>query len=252
MTKFYWLQDLTMSRYTDNPWVQQPPASRYTGTLNARHKWGGLPGLSCPECGASWAGGMTSYPSVDLSSLPERKEYEKARPEPFDEFVRLRELVRPLVPPGAQLLPGATFGPLVGTATGTFSPLFFYYVTMPLIEREALEKLQAEGVRGLKGFPTELRFRQKKHPELWELEILPHGRLHPDCTPERPPPCPKCGRDYFGRPDDFILDAASLPTHTDLFRLSDFETTFIATERFVDAVRRLQLDGAEFREVPVR
>lgn len=139
---------------------------------------------------------------------------------------------------GAQLLPGATFGPLVGTATGTFSPLFFYYVTMPLIHREALEKLQAEGVRGLRGFPTELRFRQKNHPELLELEILPHGRLHPDCTPERPPPCPKCGRDHFSRPEDLILDATSLPMHTDLFRLADFETTFIATERFVDAVRR--------------
>ncbi len=115
-----------------------------------------------------------------------------------------------------------------------------------------MENLQAEGVRGLRGFPTELRFRQKKHPELLELEILPHGRLHPDCTPERPPPCPKCGRDYFARPEDPILDATSLPTHTDLFRLADFETTFIATERFVDAVRRLRLDGAEFRELPVR
>lgn len=57
MTKFYWVQDSTMPRYTDNRWVQAPAESRYTGTLNARHKWGGLPGLSCPECGVSWAGG---------------------------------------------------------------------------------------------------------------------------------------------------------------------------------------------------
>ncbi len=239
MTKFYWLQF--------------PEQSRYTGDLNAGHKWGGLPGLRCPQCGATWAGSATSYPSVDLSSLPERKEYEKPRPEPFDEFVRLRELVRPLVPPGAQLLPGAEFGPLVGTATGTFSPLFFYYKSMPLVHREALEQLQAEGVRGLRAFPTELRFRQKKHPELLELEILPHGRLHPDCTPQdRPPPCSKCENDYFTRPDEPILDAASLPTHTDLFRLTDFETMLIGTERFVDAVRRLALEDLDIRELPLR
>ena len=53
-------------------------------------------------------------------------------------------------------------------------------------------------------------------------------------------------------PEDPILDAASLPAHTDLFRLSDFETIFIATERFVEAMRRLGLDEADFREVPVR
>lgn len=144
------------------------------------------------------------------------------------------------------------FGPLVGTATGTFSPLFFYYLEMPLVHRQALEQLQTEGVRSPRGFRTELRFRQRNHPELLELELLPHGRLHPDCTPERPPPCPKCGRDAFRFPEDPILHATSLPTHTDLFRLSDFETIFIATERFVEAVRRLGLDEIDIREVPVR
>jgi uncharacterized double-CXXCG motif protein len=115
-----------------------------------------------------------------------------------------------------------------------------------------LEQLKSEGVQGLRGFPTEVRFRQKNHPELLELEILAHGRLHPDCTPERPPPCSKCGRDSFTFPDDPILNAASLPTHTDLFRLSDFETIFIATERFVDAVQRLKLDEVDIHELPVR
>ncbi|HZH76037.1 MAG TPA: double-CXXCG motif protein [Archangium sp.] len=232
--------------------LQFPEQSRYTGELSAAHKWR-LPGLRCPECGASWAGSATAFPSVDLSALPEQAEFEKPRPEPFDEFARLRELVRLLVPPGAQLFPGATFGPLIGTARGTFSPLFFFFPQMPLIHREALEQLQAEGVRGLRGFPTELRFRQKKHPDLWELEILAHGRLHPDCTPPgRSPPCPKCGRDYFTLPDAPILEAASLPTHTDLFRLSDFETILIGTERFVDAVRRLALEDVDIRELPIR
>ncbi|HZH75223.1 MAG TPA: double-CXXCG motif protein, partial [Archangium sp.] len=134
-------------------WVEFPEQSRYTGNLNASHKWG-LSGAHCPECGAISAGSATGYPSVDLSSLPEREKFVNARPTSYDEFVRLRELVRPLVPPGAQLKPGAKFGPLVGTVTGTFSPLYFYFIEMPVVHREALDKLQAEGVRGLRGFST--------------------------------------------------------------------------------------------------
>jgi uncharacterized double-CXXCG motif protein len=238
MTRFYWL------RFPEN--------SRYTGNLNARHKWL-LPGVRCPECKATWAGSSSSYPSADLSSLPEREHYKKARPEPFEEFARLRELVRPLLPPGAALLPGANFGPLIGTATGTFSPLFFYFVEMPVAHREALEQLQAEGVRGLRGFPTELSIRTRKTPsELLELEILAHGRLHSDCTPPRPPPCPLCGRDAFTRPEEPILEAASLPTHTDVFRLTDVESMLIGTERFVEALWRLDLDELEPQELPVR
>jgi uncharacterized double-CXXCG motif protein len=231
--------------------LQEPRTSRYTGDINIKRKWS-LPGLRCPECGLTASGGFTSYPSVDLSSLPERGEYEESRVESFDEFVRLRERLRHLVSPAQQLLPGVGFGPLMGTATGTFSALFFHSLWAKLMEREALSQLQAEGVQGLRGFPTELRFRQKKHPELLELEILPQGRLHLDCKPQQPPPCGKCGLESFRFPDDPILDAASLPTHTDLFRLSDFETILIGTERLVEAVRRLNLDEVDIREVPVR
>src|SRR3712207_8507417 len=45
-------------------------------------------------------------------------------PVPYEEFVRLRELVRPLAPPGAVLKPGTGFGPLMGSATGHFGQLF--------------------------------------------------------------------------------------------------------------------------------
>jgi uncharacterized double-CXXCG motif protein len=238
MTRFYWLR--------------HPKKSRYTGNLNARHKWL-LPSVFCPECRNPWPGGLTAYPSGDLSSLSEQKEYRDVRFGPLEEFERARERVRPLVSPGAQLLPGTSLGPLVGTATGTFSALFFYFVDMPLAHREALELLRAEGVRGLRGFSTELRFRTRKDPpELLELELLPHGRLHPDCTPPRPPPCPTCGLDSFTRPEEPILDAASLPTHTDLFRVGDFDSMIIGTERFVEALWRLELDEVAPQELPVR
>ena len=238
-----------MSRYY---WIREARVPRHTGQINASHKWG-LPGLSCSTCGATWSGSASAFPSVDLTSLPERAAFETARPEPFEEFVRLRELVRPLVPPGTQLLPGAEFGPLEGTASGSFGPLFLQSSWMPLIRREAWERLQATELQGLQAFPTQLRFRQKNPPELLELEIAAHGRLHPDCfLPEAPTRCPQCGRLEARRPENMLLETASLPEQRDLFRLTDFETTLIGTERFVEAVQRLGLEGAAFQELSVR
>jgi uncharacterized double-CXXCG motif protein len=190
---------------------------------------------------------------MDLSELPERREFEKGRRESWSEFTRLRELVRPLAPPWAALRPGACFGPLVGPAFGRFAA-FYEMCGGMLIRRDALERLQAEGIRGLEPCRTELRFRQKKDaPELLDLQFRPLGMLHPDCIPpDEVQPCATCGRYSFGRPDEPILDAASLPTDRDLFRLSNFATMLICTERFKDAVTRLELDGITFRELPLR
>jgi uncharacterized double-CXXCG motif protein len=175
------------------------------------------------------------------------------RPEPFAEFARLREIVRPVMPPGVPLEPGTEIGPLVGTASGTFSPLFMQNPWTLLARREALEQLQTEGLNGLKSCRTELRFRKKNPPELLELEIHPHGLLHPDCLPpDRKPPCETCGREGFSRPEELLLDTASLPTHTDLFRLANWTTMIISTERFAEAVRRLDLSGVVFKELPLR
>ncbi|WP_044192068.1 double-CXXCG motif protein [Hyalangium minutum] len=238
-----------MSRYY---WIREAREPRQTGHLDASHPWG-LPGLSCPTCGVTWAGSASAFPSVDLTSLPERAAFEKAQPEPLDEFARRRELVRPLVPPGAQLLPGVEFGPLEGTASGSFGQFFLQSAWMPLIRREAWERLQSAGLRGLRAFPTRLRFRQKNPPELLELELTAQGNLHPDCfLPEFPTRCAHCDRLGARRPEIMILEAASLPDQCDLFRLADFETTLIGTERFMNTVRRLGLDGAECDALTVR
>jgi uncharacterized double-CXXCG motif protein len=240
MTRFYWLnEDMTV-------------ATLYGGYVDAASKWG-LPGVRCHTCGATWSDLGHNYPSVDLSQLPEHREFEKARPEPFPEFARLRELVRLLAPPNAELPPGTEFGPLVGRASGDFGPIVWAGVEKLLVRRDALERLQAEGVRGLLGCRTQLRFRKKDAPELLELQVEPRSRLHPDCIPpEVPPPCPTCGRHAFRRPDEPLLDTASLPTDRDLFRVGNYASMVIGTERFMEAVRRLELDGITFRELPAR
>ncbi|AFE03210.1 hypothetical protein COCOR_00011 [Corallococcus coralloides DSM 2259] len=241
MIHFFWLRN------------DEAVTSRYSGDFDAAHRWG-LPGLKdCPGCGLTWSGSGRQYPAVNLSLIPEHWEFEEPRAEPFHELVRLRELVRPLVPPDASLPPGTSFGPLTGTASGQFGPFTWQGTSLMLIRRDALDGLQAAGIRGLLGCKTELRFRQKTPPDILELQIEPRGLLHRDCLPpDLAPPCPTCGHQYFRRPDDPILDGASLPTDRDLFRLDNFSTMIIGTGRFKDAVEQCGWTGISFRELPVR
>jgi uncharacterized double-CXXCG motif protein len=231
--------------------IKEDRSSGYTGYTDAVHKWL-LPGIiNCPGCGLTWGGGTKTYPSVDLTPVLSLGDFEEARAEPFEEYERLCELVRPLLPPGAVLEPGAGLGPLVGNARGRFGPLYSPDPWWLLVQREALEKLQAEGIRGLKGCQTELRFRQRNSPEFLELEILPKGRTHPDCLPpNRKPPCSRCHRWGLSLPKALLLDASTLPNDRDLFRLEDFSGVIVCTERFVDACQRLGLDGVTFLPLP--
>ncbi|WNG32733.1 hypothetical protein F0U61_03240 [Archangium violaceum] len=236
--------------------IREDVAPRYTGNLNAAHKWG-LPGSEpCPICGLHGGGTAAQYPCVDLSHLPaeEQKKLSDPWPVPYEEFVRLRELVRPWAPPGAVLKTGTKFGPLTGTASGHFGQLFMQNPWSLYVRREALEKLQAAGVRGLQGCPMNVRFRQKNHPDLLDLQLELSGRFHPDCLPrDLAPPCSTCGRtEGFSLPEPSILAAASLPEALDVFRLADWSALIIASERMVEAVRRLELDGVVFQPMEVR
>lgn len=232
--------------------IEEDRSSVYTGYIEGTHKWG-LPGiLRCPGCKVSWSGGAKSYPSVDLSPVAALADFEEPRAEPIEEYERLRELVRPFLPLGAILEPGAEFGPLAGKAQGRFGPLVAHTPWVLLMQREALDELQSEPLQGLKGCRTQLRFRQRSSPELLELELLPVGRLHPECLPpDRKPPCPRFGRYGLTLPGTRLLDASTIPSHLDLFRLEDFSTVIVCTGSFVEACRRLGLDGVTFQPLPV-
>ncbi|NTX16609.1 hypothetical protein HUA74_43660 [Myxococcus sp. CA051A] len=226
--------------------------SRYRGDFNAAHKWS-LPGVECSDCGATWGGSGHNYPCVDLSSLPEQARFVRPWPTSVPEYQRLRTLASPLAPPGAELPPGTAFGPMVGTARGDLGPLTWQGDYLLMLRRDTLEQLRSLHVQGLVGCETELRWRQKSPPEMLELQIELKGRLHPDCLPsDLAPACKTCGRLAFQRPDHPILDARSLPVDLDLFRVGNFATMIIGTERFIEAVRRLGLTGISSRELPTR
>lgn len=231
-------------------------APRYTGNLNAGHKWS-LPGLDwshpCPTCRSGGGFGGLQYPCVDISSLPEREKLHEPEPVSFEEFIRLRELVRPLAPNWAVLESGAAFGPVEGSGVGYFGQLFMQNPWTLYMRREALERLQAAGIQGLQGCPIKVRFRQKNHPELLELQLELHGQFHPDCLPpDLNPTCPTCGNNPNPLPKKFCLAASSLPEDLDVFRFRDAPGSILASERMVEAVTRLELDGVVFREVEIR
>jgi uncharacterized double-CXXCG motif protein len=228
-------------------------APHFTGNLgNAKHRWG-LPGVEpCSLCRAGGAIVGLQYPCVDLSALPasELAKLTDSWPVPFEEFLRLRELVRPWAPKDALLEPGARLGPLEGTASGQFGQLFMQNPWSLYLRREALARLQEAGVRGLEGCPLKVHFRVKSPPELRELQLELHGRFHPSCLPrERLPPCPRCGNDSLTMPETFWLDINSVPADLDVFRLKEAPGCIVATERLVEAVHSLKLDGVMFREL---
>jgi uncharacterized double-CXXCG motif protein len=219
----------------------------WTGTYQAEARWM-LPGVECPTCKETWSGIALAYPSVDLSRHPSREEFETPRPEPFERFARLLEEVRPLLPSGAQVEPGTTFGPLVGTARGLFGPLVLRDPWKPLVREDALLTMQAAGLRGLVPVRAQLFPRDDVPlPALYELELAAHGRLETPGTP----PCPTCGRVEAEMPEVCRLDAASLPTERDVFRLSDAVTLVVVTERFVEVARSLGPMDVHFSELPL-
>ncbi len=202
-----------------------------------------------------WGRGGLEYPCVDLSGLPrhELKKLSDSWPIPREELSRLRQLVSPLAPRDAVLEPGARFGPLTGSGSGSFGQLFMQDPWSLYARREAFERLQGAGLRGLLGCPLQVRFRGKHPPELLELQLELRGRFHPDCLPvDRKPPCPTCGNDFLKLPEHPVLAIESLPTALDVFRLAAWSTLIIVTERWVDAARALDLDGLIFEELDIR
>jgi uncharacterized double-CXXCG motif protein len=235
--------------------IEADTAPPYTGDIDGTHQWI-LPGVEpCPACRAGGGIGALNHPCVDLSSLPaeELKKLSDPWPVPRVELARLVELVRPFAPSGARLERGVHLGPLSGKGSGHFGSLFVFDSTALLIRREAWGQLQDAGLRGLeRTCSTRVRFRGKSPPELLEVQLELFGQAHQDCvSPKSKPPCLTCGYADIRYLSPLVLEATSLTGHLDVFQLHK-ELSLIVSERFVDAVKRLELGGVKFREVEAR
>ena len=79
--------------------IEEDKSPYFTGTIEARHQWG-LPGIRrCPACKATWGDNFEAFPSVDLTPVATLANFDEPRAEPIEEYERMAELVRPLLPP---------------------------------------------------------------------------------------------------------------------------------------------------------
>ena len=221
-----------------------------TGRIDASHRWS-LPGVICHACGSTWGNVGLEYPSVNLSKLPNEKEYRRARAVPLGEFTRLREPIVRLMGREALLLPGTEFGPLEGKGKGKFTADFAWVNAWTLLATaKGLEKLSEE-VPGLKGFHPQIKFTSVAAPTLLELELEPHGELVLPAFDNGELPCKVCERDPRGLPEEIIITKSSIPKNRHLFRARNFTTLLLATDRFVKVVGDSGLVGLSFEKVKI-
>ncbi|RKH71397.1 SitI6 family double-CXXCG motif immunity protein [Corallococcus aberystwythensis] len=230
--------------------LQRPAPStprHWSGSLSAEHVWS-LPGVECPTCHETWSG-QFALPSVDLTSLSERDLLVEPRVEPYPEYERLASLVQPLLPSGLPPEPGMQFGPLRGTALGSFGPLSARYGWEVLVTQEALRHLRAMGIRGLVPMRAELQGLEAG-VVLYELELPLRGLLHSEAVLTGPP-CPTCGWHEVRISPTPSLDGDALPHDVDLFRPKNGSTYTFVNERFVEAIAALGPSDVTFREAQV-
>ncbi|MCY1003923.1 double-CXXCG motif protein [Myxococcus sp. MISCRS1] len=216
--------------------------SKWSGSFHLDRQWG-LPGVKCPTCRETWAGVGYDYPSVDLSSLTERRELERAQCVPWEQFVKLRERVLPLVPPGAVVEPGTGFGALTGRAKGKFPPVVIHMPWLLLIQPAVLARLK--GLTGAIPVPTRFKARPGV-ADLVELEVQPGGSIR---GVDAGNPCRTCGRGDSEMPlppvDEMSLE--KVPT-VDFARV--FRTIVVVSERVLERLGR-DLEESEIQAVDV-
>lgn len=229
--------------------IREDQFRRKAGYIDAAHKWG-LPGVICPICNSTWGAVALEYPSVNLADFPDEKLYREARPEPLNEFLRLRQKIADAFPQLPVLKPGASFGPSVGKAAGGRLDGFVWRAWWTIcLEASALERLKDSGLSLPKSVKAELKFK-KEVQEVFEFDLPLKGKLtNAVYDGIQLKYCDGCGRDSSSKPKEMLIDKESIPNDVDIFRVSNFTTIILVTEKFVEVVTNLDIKGAIFNEV---
>lgn len=216
--------------------------------LIAHYSWS-LPGVHCPVCGDIWATIGVIYPLIDFTGNPLGKQLEKPRPEELEVFEQLQAAVRVYVPDELPLPPGTRFGPTRGRVTGKFGD-FVWPAPWDLVMRvEAYEKLASAGLRLPE--PSIPNLQEKVKGILYHLQIIPMGKMSSQAyeDPDKPI-CPRCrrnGRKY----KKTVIEMDSIPCEVDMFRIGDFPTKIIVSERFKEVSERLGLMNIRFEKIEI-
>lgn len=217
-------------------------------SIDATHKWG-LPGVVCESCGVTWANTGTQYPSVDISDNPTESLYRLPRVLPFKLFEELRESIRASFPNDALLYPGTEFGSLVGWARDCPDGFVWQNPWTLLIHKNALNRLADNDVFLPLTVPCQLTTKAPECLELYEFEITSYACLSPGML-HGAKICFVCNRIEVKVPfEELVIEKNSVPANLDLFRVAEFTTMILATERFVEAAITSNLSGIRFDEI---
>jgi uncharacterized double-CXXCG motif protein len=224
-------------------------AQRYT--FKVMHKWS-MPGVKCAACGDTGDIFHAAYPRVLLPQGIDEEPYKTLWPVSPERIAELAAPILPLIPAGLPFGAGSEFGPLSGQCSPRRGDLIWTNYNTPLISKDALERLKASGIAGIRTADTEVVIKSKEPRsfDYLELDIEARARVAPEFLK---PPCPRCGRfDYIDMPWDaepVPVVRASIPEAVDLVRIWEDPDCNLVSERFLEAYKRLGLTGNTFEEV---
>ena len=218
-----------------------------SGYFEGFHKWK-LPGVYCEVCGNSWATTGISYPSIELPMEIAKRVDNCSKLIPYDEFLGIKEQIRSFFPMITHIAPGTTFGPLDGAVYGGQVKGFIPSVPWDLLIADSvLTSLKVEVNLNVVGVNLKTDIGRR----IYEAELRPHGIVgNKDETKRIYERCLYCGvKDDRRVPENIRLIKNSIPSEVDVFRLIDFPTVIIASERFAKIVNELNLNGIVFKEI---
>lgn len=223
-------------------------SERSAGRIDGHHKWS-LPGVTCPFCGSSWSSAGLEYPGIDLGTLRDEHLYRKARNEPLNVYLSLGQQITKEFPELTILKPGTLFGPIVGKTVGRVEGFIWQTSWTVCLERTAMEKLNESDL----SLPISVKVEQTPNVEtreVYEFHLPLKGHLINGVYDGlQRVYCTACGRDSASLPNQIQIAITSIPSDFDIFRVTNFNTLVLVTERFVETVRKLKIRGACFQEV---
>lgn len=220
--------------------------------INCKFSWV-MPGAKCPACGTDgdWPGAI-HYPQVDLSGQPDFKRWvgDKWRHHSVDwsEFERLRNILRPLLPKGLPVGFQTAFGTTTGRVKASVkSDVLHSLPWTMLLTTHALEKMLSAGV-SLASVISSVK-KPGQNEAVYDIFAPACARLAKECVTTGSY-CPTC----FSRipvPNGVLVDRASIPKDTDVFRCQEVPGALLLTERFVKVLEDHSLTGLSVSEVAV-